>query len=340
MSARFTERDLERWVERGLLSAEQRDAILDDLSISPSRPGLDLTALLYYGGGVLVLLAYSLFLGYQWQDVDTGGRIAISALSVVFFATVSQALIASVRYRLPGELLQMVAVVVVPLLAFAVLDSVGLWPEDSGFRAAQEEREAYQRDLTWARMAVAASAFAAAAVAFGLSRSPFVLAAAIVALTVLFVDVSIQVEADRLGFVLETPQLMVIAFMGLSTLVGGVFAIRASERNYSLWLYVLALAGLAVGLGVEVFPSDSVGWAVVWMGTALIVLALSLLLQERLLAVAGVAGIYAYFGKLVFDVFESANAAFALVVLGLLILGAGILYQRYGERLYERGREI
>lgn len=339
MSARFTERDLERWVERGLLSPEQREAILHDLSTSPSRSGLDLTALLYYGGGVLVLLAYSLFLGFQWQDVDTGGRIAISGLSVVFFAGVSQALIATVRYRLPGELLQMVAVVVVPLLAFAILDALGLWPEGTGFRAAHEEREAYQRDLTWARMAVAGSAFVAAAVAFGLSRSPFVLAAAIIALTVLFVDVSIQVEADRLGFALETPQLMVIAFMGLATLVGGVVAIRARERNYSLWLYALALAGLAVGLGVEVFPSDSVGWAVVWMSTALIVLALSLLLQERLLAVAGVAGIYAYFGKLVFDVFESANAAFALVVLGLLILGAGILYQRFGEQLYERGGE-
>jgi hypothetical protein len=39
---------------------------------------------------------------------------------------------------------------------------------------------------------------------------------------------------------------------------------------------------------------------------------------------------------LVFDVFESANAALVLVVLGLALLGIGMLYQRYNERLFSR----
>ena len=43
---------------------------------------------------------------------------------------------------------------------------------------------------------------------------------------------------------------------------------------------------------------------------------------------------FTYLGKLVFDVFESANAALALVVLGLLVLGVGMLYQRFSERLF------
>ena len=66
-------------------------------------------------------------------------------------------------------------------------------------------------------------------------------------------------------------------------------------------------------------------------------MALSLPLQQRPFAAAGLAGVFAYLAKLVFDVFESANAALALVVLGLLILATGVLYQRYSERLYERG---
>jgi hypothetical protein len=55
-------------------------------------------------------------------------------------------------------------------------------------------------------------------------------------------------------------------------------------------------------------------------------------LQERLFAAAGLLGVFTYLGKLVFDVFESANAALAMIVLGLLVLGAGLLYQRLTER--------
>ncbi len=342
MAARFSERDLDRWVEQGILNAGQRDAILAELEVRPPDAGLDLTTLLYYGGGLLVLLAYSVFLGFQWEAMNEAGRIVISALSLAFFGTVSYVLIRSDRYRLPGELLQVVAVAVVPLLAFAVLDAAGIWPEEPGFRRSLQAREEYQSDLTWARMAVIGTAFLAALVAFRISRSPFVLAAALVSLTALFVDVSIQVERDRVEFEWETPQLMVIAFMGAGALVAGVFAPRADDahgegRDYALWLYVLGLVGLTVGLGVEAFSSEAVGWGILWLIVALGVVALSLPLQQRLFAAAGLAGVFAYLAKLVFDVFDSANAALVLVVLGLMILGVGALYQRFNERLYSRG---
>jgi Flp pilus assembly protein TadB len=74
------------------------------------------------------------------------------------------------------------------------------------------------------------------------------------------------------------------------------------------------------------------------MAAALALLGLSIPLQQRLFAAAGLAAVFAYLGKLVFDVFESANAALVLVVLGLLVLGLGMLYQRYNERLFQRPR--
>ena len=99
----------------------------------------------------------------------------------------------------------------------------------------------------------------------------------------------------------------------------------------------LVSAAGAAGLGAKAFPSDAAaGWGVLWMITALVVLALSILLQQRLFAAAGLAAIFAYLARLVFDVFESANAALVLVILGLLILGIGMLYQRYSERIFAR----
>jgi hypothetical protein len=337
MSARFSERDLDRWVEQGTITAGQREAILAELETHPPDAGLNLTMLLYYGGGLLVLLAYSVFLGFQWEAMNEAGRIVIAGLSLIFFGGVSYVLIRSDDYRLPGELLQVVAVAVVPLLAFAVLDAVGLWPEEPSFRRAFSEREEYQRDLTWARMGVVSAALLAAVVAFRASRSPFVMAAALVSLTAFFIDVSIQIEIDW-----ETPQLLVIAFMGSAALAAGVFAPLIfgegdEERDYALWLYVLGLVGLAVGLSSQTFGTEAVGWGILWLVVSLAIVALSLPLQQRLFAAAGLAGVFAYLAKLVFDVFESANAALILVVLGLLVLGMGMLYQRFNERLFPQG---
>jgi hypothetical protein len=99
----------------------------------------------------------------------------------------------------------------------------------------------------------------------------------------------------------------------------------------------IRLAGLAIGLGTKVFPQEAAaGWGALWLVVALTVLGLSIPLQQRLFAAAGLAAVFAYLAKLVFDVFESANAALILVVLGLLVLGAGMLYQRYSERLFAR----
>ena len=391
-SHRITDADLDRWVEDGLITAGQRDDILRDLAAQqPAERGLNVTTLLYYSGGLLVLVAYSVFLGLQWEELNQGGRIIISALSFAFFGGVSQWLLRSGRFQLPGELLQVVAVAVVPLLLFAVIDTSGLWPEDPGYgrvapivspeerrdheatlteieesldegvltqeeqdRLIQErnelleivevpgrgvsgqERREYQTDLAWARMALAAATLLVALAAFGWSRSPFVLAAAVVAFAALVVDVTIVLQAAREDYTWRTPQTLAIAAMGAALVAVGVAVRDRTRRDYSIWLYVMGLIGLTVGLAESAFSSDAPGWAALWMLAALSVLALSIPLQQRLFAVAGLAAVFAYLAKLVFDVFESANAALVLVILGLLILGMGMLYQRFAERLFAR----
>jgi hypothetical protein len=150
----------------------------------------------------------------------------------------------------------------------------------------------------------------------------------------LAVDISLHASPAEHDYVWETPQLLTVAVLGAATVAAGVLGRGRTERNYGPWLYGMGLVGLAVGLSVEAFESSSAGWGAVWMIAALAVLALSVLLQERLFAVAGLVAVFAYLAKLVFDVFESANAALALVVLGLLVLGVAMLYQRFGGRVF------
>ena len=337
MTTRFTERDLERWVERGLLSAEQREAILEDIATQPPDEGLNVVTLLYYGGGLLVLLAYGVFLGLQWETMNEAGRVVLAAFSLAFFAAISTYLIQNERFRLPGELLQVVAVAAVPLLAFAVLDAAGLWPDDPGYRA--QDREAYQTDLAWARIAIAGVTLLAAGVAFRYSESPYALVAGVLSVAWLVLDVSFLVQPNRVEFEWETPQFVLLACMGVGSIAAGVLVTGKTERDYSLWLYVLGFAGLAIGLGAEAFDADAWAWGMLWLLVSLVIVALSVPLQQRLFAAAGLAGVFAYMARLVFDVFETAGAALALVVLGLLVLAAGAVYQRFSDKLYDQGSE-
>lgn len=334
-SHRVTDADLERWVSDGIISAAQRDAILRDLATRPeAEGGLNLTTLLYYGGGLLVLLAYSVFLGLQWDSLNPAGRSAISGASLGFFAVVSQLLLRSERYQLPGELLQVVAIAVVPLLGYAILDAAGWWPHEPTYYVPADRKD-YQLDLVWARMALGAITMLAAVAGFRLSRSPFVLIAAVVAFTSLVVDISFQFQRPGEVYEWHTGQALAVAGMGAVVLASGIASRGRSERDYSLWLYVAGLAGLAVGLVPMVFDQTSAtAWGVLWVVVALGVLGLALPLQQRLFAAAGLAAIFGYLAKLVFDVFASANAALILVVLGLVVLGLGMLYQRYSERIF------
>ena len=334
-----TNADVDRWVERGIITAAQRDAILQDLSSrGPLAGGLNLTTLLYYGGGLLVLIAYSIFLGLQWEDLNETARIVIAGASLVLIGAIAQLLLRDERYRLPGELLQVVAVAIIPLLVFALLDAAGVWPQDPGYRnyASDALRRQYEIDLTWARMGLAGATMAGALIAFRLSRSPFVLIAVILSVTSLLVDATIQVESGRLVYTWDTSQELTIAAMGVAVFAAGIAVRGRTERDYSLWLYITGVAGLAVGLGAKVLPDNvenSAVWGALWMIAALGVLGLSIPLQQRLLAAAGLAGVFVYLAKLVFDVFESASAALVMALLGLAVLGAGMLYQRLTGRM-------
>jgi hypothetical protein len=334
---RIADDDLERWVAQGIISADQRQAIEQDLEQHPrDAGGLNVTTLLFYSGGLLILVAYSIFLGFQWEAVNSAGRIAIAAASLAFFAVVSQVLLSQRRFRLPGELLQVVAVAVVPLLTFALLDVIGWWPHEPG-RYTQAAWEAYQSDLTVARMALSLPAVLVAGLAFWQSRSPYVLIAALIGIFTFALDASYTARPDPRNYDWGTGQGLVIGGLGLVVLASGVLVRGKTERDYSFWLYLLGIAGLATGLGTIAFPPDANwAWGVLWLGCALALLAASVPLQERLFAAAGLVAIFAYLGKLVFDVFESANAALAMILLGVLVLGAGVLYQRLTERVAAR----
>lgn len=144
-----------------------------------------------------MLIAYSVFLGLVWEDVDKEGRVGIAAASMAFFAAISLLLLRREHFRLPGELLTVATVAITPLLMFAVLDAAGLWPEEPTeepthwpwtYQWWEQARLDYVADLQRARLGMAAASLAAAVLALWRVRSPFLGAAAVVGLGWLAVE--------------------------------------------------------------------------------------------------------------------------------------------------------
>jgi hypothetical protein len=163
-------------------------------------------------------------------------------------------------------------------------------------------------------------------------------AAAVVGLCWLAVEVGqVATGPSTDEFRWATAESILLATVGAATMALGAALHGRTQRDYTTWLYVLGLGALIYALWVRAFDSDAPGWGVGLVAISVLVLLLSIPLQQRLFAVVGVAAAYSYFGKLVFDVFEgSAVAALVLAALGLAIVAMGMLYQRFSQRYREQ----
>jgi hypothetical protein len=147
---RFTWVDMEHWVDRGLIRPDQMQAIRThvagesvptppadhprNVDITPRarrperRAGLNLVTIAYYFGAFMILLAYTFFLGLQWEDLARGGQ-AGAACGTVAGLWLVRRLLRGRGYPLAGNLLIFAGTGVTPLAVYSVLRLVGLWPE-------------------------------------------------------------------------------------------------------------------------------------------------------------------------------------------------------------------
>jgi hypothetical protein len=123
-----------RWVEAGLLTPEQVEAVLEfERSRAPARPPArisPLTELLAYIGGVLLAVGAGLLVGQFWADLGTGGHLAVLAVAAVLTGVVGAVVgeAEPVTWRLRGFLWSLSAVAagsVAGLVVFEVLDGRG-----------------------------------------------------------------------------------------------------------------------------------------------------------------------------------------------------------------------
>ncbi len=212
---RFSVVDIDRWVEHGLVSRKQAEAILRAEGLSADRAaradddhGLTVITLFSYLGAFLALTGIFVFAAINWGDASTGARVALILPVTIVLIRGGYHLRSQTSYRLGGNLLFLVGTALVPVTIFAIASAFGSSDSDKFFS---------EKDLP------AATALLALSV---------VLTAALVVLT-------------------RVPQASLVP-AGFVVILAGTAAAWAfgSDESDELWSAVTAAGGLLVGLSI------------------------------------------------------------------------------------------
>jgi hypothetical protein len=337
---------VEQWADHGLIRPDQVTAIrahvagLSDpippaahsraVDITPRpvgneiRAGLNLVTIAYYFGAFMILLAYTFFLGLQWENLGRGGQ-AVAACGTVAGLWLVGSLLRRRGYPGAGNLLVFAGTGVTALAVYSVLRLAGLWPESA---EAEVYRDFYRTiDGNWVLLEVACIAVALVAVWW----TRFPLLALLIGFWCWYLSMDLtEMVTGHDDFAWGPVEWSVGTAVGLAMLTIGVWLQRRHGRQeWSLWFYVFGHIAMLGNLGALALDDGS-ALGPLFLAVYLGFVIASVWLQSRVFLVFGALGCYAYVSKLAFDVFAgSLGFVFALALVGLLIVLSAVGYQRY-----------
>ncbi|MGQ7296483.1 hypothetical protein [Quadrisphaera sp. KR29] len=321
------------WEELAASPALPATAVRADAATGAGAPGRRTTAaeVAVYTGGVIALLAMSVFAGSGWAQYGPGAGLAIVSGYFVVFVLLAELLRRRARARgdrgsggtTAAGLVAAVAVCTVPLVVYgahAATGALGLPP--------YADYDAFDDWGGSAWMLMEVSALVAAAAAWWRHRTSFLLAPLVAALGSLVLDLGDAVSSSS-GSDLGRQVAAWLLAAGLTA--AGVALDRRRRRREAFWPHLGAL--LAAGLAVLLLEGGGTPTALAYLALGALAIAAGVVLDRRVhLALGGLylVGALSYFA---FDVFgDTVLFAPALAAIGLLVLLGGVLLSRRRRR--------
>jgi len=322
-------------VSKGIITDEQYHKIiaLDSEVESPlgeKKKGLNYIMAFYYFGALIIIFAFTYFLVSQWNNLPTGGILAIAlAFQVVCFG-VGLYLRKKLNYKVAGGLLVTVAVAITPLVVYSFEKMFGIWPAEPGRHGVRYSD--YWRLIKPCWVYIEGITLIVAFVTLRWVRFSFL--AAVIGHTAWFLSmdlVEIILGSPNYGEAFWETRKWVSIIIGAAMIGAGRLFNRKTEENYSLWLFIY---------GALIFTTAT---AFTWLNNelnALLVLITHIMLvvmsirwQRTSLMVFGALGIYIYLSHLAWVIFK--NSPFfpiALALIGLLMILGTVSFQRNKEK--------
>jgi hypothetical protein len=329
----YSESDLRAASAAGVLDAPQLARLLTFLgqraALAPAAtaPRFDVAHLLWYAGALIVITAMGLFSTLAFSQMG-GQALAITAVvyAGVFWAG-GHYLWHTKNLHTPGGLLIAIAVSMAPLAVYGMQDALGWWGQ-FGKPGTVQEFYVWIKG-SWIFMETAAIIVAVLALRF--YRFPFIVSIVAVALWFMSMDLAPWI-AGAAHADWET-QRRVSIWVGLAILVAAYGTDRMQRTgDFAFWLYLFGL--LAFWGGITATSGGTMLDKALYCALNVALLFGAVFLNRRVFAVFGVIGIALYLGDLASHVFkDSLLFPFALSLIGVAVIAAGLLYYRNQDRL-------
>lgn len=320
---------LDRAVTQGIISAEQRDAILS-LPGAPdpaeARHGVNAATIAYWAGGIAVLFAFGWFLIDRWEVLGAGGVLAVTLLYAALFLW-SARLFERHGFADAATLTTLLAVGMVPLVTWSVLSLADWWEPFSAPRRGlygQPLTVAWD-DLRWLPielMTILASLVAITRRRAGILAVPIAIAMAFGGVHVMRFFFESDVQAAMGG---RVPLLVAVVLLG----IGYAADLRTSEdTEYSIWFYAVGLVMLALAM-LEFGSESSRIAAHTTLALAIVFAIVAVRLRRRIFIAAAFAGFIGYLAYLSFKEFPKAlSLPVVLATFGLITIVVTVWLQR------------
>lgn len=322
-------------VTRGILSQDQAGhlwAFLSEQVSVPDRgPGFSFTNVLYYFGGVIAIAAMTLFMTIGWESFGGWGIFSISIVYAAMALTGTRYLLRK-GYPTPAGILAALAVSLVPLAIYGLQQVLKMWPATSAYRD-------YHVLIDWRWALMETGTLAAGTGALYAFRLPFIVMPLSVTLWYMSMDFAPLLAANHAAD-LQMQKLVSIAF-GLVMIAAAVFVDMRSRRrpDYAFWLYVFGTLAFWGGLSSQDSGSQAGKFLYALINAAMVFL--GAVLARRIFTVCGGLGVFGYLGYLSYSVFkDSLMFPVALTALGLVLVGAGLWWQRHETNIRTRFRAM
>ncbi len=341
----FSNDDLEKWKEEGFITLEQiinirkyeeSKSSLDKLDRTgmEQRKGLNFISLAYYFGSFMILLAYTIFMGIEWESLGFVRQIAYSFGTIIVLWGIGYLLLRK-NFRGAGGLLIFVGTGIVPLMVSTILRAVGLWP-DTEFAYRDFYRVVAQ---TWVLLELISVAVATLVI----WRIRYPLLTLLIAFWIWFLSMDLtRWITQSTTWSWSDVEQTVSVVIGSGMLFFGIFLQRRTKQDFSFWFYLfghILILGFFSSLAID--REGILG--IIYFAVYVLFVIASVWLQRRVFLVFGAIGCYSYLSYLAFRVFEGAlGFIFALGGIGLLMVLSAVGYQKYArpwlEKLFNRNR--
>jgi hypothetical protein len=324
--------DIDRAVAAGVIHADQVDALWHFLSTKSAaprpaiRPRFDLVHLLWYAGALIVIGAMGLFTTLAFAQLGGAALAVIAVIYAVILAIAGDRLWQR-GLPIPGGLLITIAVTMAPMFVYGVQDTLG-WLNVPG-RDYSDIHE-FWRFARGGLVPLELATIVAGLIALRFYRFPFLIAPIAMALWALSMDVAPWILGD------PTPswrlRQVVSVWFGLGMIIVAWTVDVRSRGDFAFWLHLFGM--LAFWGGLTTMESDSELSRAVYCLINVGLIGLGLFLQRRVYLLFGGLGVAIYLHDLAERVFrDSLLYPFALSMIGLAIIGAGLILRRHGAAL-------